>query len=425
MSYLGNALNSYAPDSGSVWLTYAFPTDSLLHGWRAGDGVFAAGNRWGDDPTPLSSPPMPASTPSPNINSVWAGAKWSAQINLKNIANTKYYPGNDVFFNNSGASQIWDLARRSARRHRVAQSGVLAMARRLFVLLHRWTGLLMTSFLVVVGLTGSLLAFNSELERLISPQLYAAPKPGAVPLDAAALALRAEALVPKGQVYSVSFAEPDQVLVTMGPREGIGSRSLSTLGFNQLFLDPYTGDELGRRSWGAISEGWINLMPFIYSLHFKLALGVTGLWIMGIVATGLDAGLLRRVLSHAAGFLAAANFWRHWTTRLARQMEGAARLSHQFRSAPRRRPVAVGDAAHLRLVQRLHEFGGHGLHLGHAGRSRLPAQPDRAARPAAANETPRLDWRAALSTGERLMAKQAGRSTVLLSSVRWGFLSTR
>ena len=91
--------------------------------------------------------------------------------------------------------------------------------RRFWVFLHRWAGLLMAGFLIVVGVTGSLLAFNSELERLISPQLYAAPKPGAVPLDAAALALRAEALVPKGQVYSVSFAEPDQVLVTMGPRE--------------------------------------------------------------------------------------------------------------------------------------------------------------------------------------------------------------
>ena len=92
--------------------------------------------------------------------------------------------------------------------------------RRFWVFLHRWAGLLMAGFLIVVGITGSLLAFNSELERLISPQLYAAPRPGAVPLDAATLALRAEALVPKGQVYSVSFAEPDQVLVTMGPARG-------------------------------------------------------------------------------------------------------------------------------------------------------------------------------------------------------------
>ena len=35
------------------------------------------------------------------------------------------------------------------------------MIRRYFIWQHRWTGLLMASFLFVVGLTGSLLAFNS------------------------------------------------------------------------------------------------------------------------------------------------------------------------------------------------------------------------------------------------------------------------
>ena len=252
--------------------------------------------------------------------------------------------------------------------------------RRFWVFLHRWAGLVMAGFVIVVGITGSLLAFNSELERLISPQLYAAPKPGAVPLDAAALALRAEALVPKGQVYSVSFAEPDQVLVTMGPREGSEAGD-GTLGFNQLFLDPYTGDELGRRAWGDLSQGWINLMPFIYSLHFKLALGMTGFWIMGIVALVWTLDCFVGVLSHAASWhqqlLAALE------TRLAHQM-GRGCFPDQFRSAPRRRIVAVGDAAYLRLVQRLHEFDGHSVCLGHAGCSRLPANRNGAARSASA-----------------------------------------
>lgn len=58
-----------------------------------------------------------------------------------------------------------------------------AAIRPFFVWVHRWAGLLMAVFLlavfllavflIVVGLTGSLLAFNAELERLISPQLYA------------------------------------------------------------------------------------------------------------------------------------------------------------------------------------------------------------------------------------------------------------
>ena len=58
---------------------------------------------------------------------------------------------------------------------------------------HRWTGLLMSAILFVAALTGSLLAFNNELERLISPQLFAVPKPGVPPLDFATLAGRTAA----------------------------------------------------------------------------------------------------------------------------------------------------------------------------------------------------------------------------------------
>ena len=47
------------------------------------------------------------------------------------------------------------------------------MIRDVFVFLHRWVGLLMTVFLVIVGLTGSLLAFNNELEHVFAPKLFA------------------------------------------------------------------------------------------------------------------------------------------------------------------------------------------------------------------------------------------------------------
>ena len=61
------------------------------------------------------------------------------------------------------------------------------MIRDIFVFLHRWVGLLMAVFLVIVGLTGSLLAFNHELEHVFAPQLFATPRPGVPPLDLATL----------------------------------------------------------------------------------------------------------------------------------------------------------------------------------------------------------------------------------------------
>jgi uncharacterized iron-regulated membrane protein len=46
------------------------------------------------------------------------------------------------------------------------------MTRYFWVLLHRYAGLAMAGFLIIVGLTGSLLAFFTELEQLINPHWY-------------------------------------------------------------------------------------------------------------------------------------------------------------------------------------------------------------------------------------------------------------
>ena len=66
------------------------------------------------------------------------------------------------------------------------------MVRQVFVFIHRWAGLAMTVFLILVGLTGSLLAFKTDVERLICPRIYATPRPGVLPLDFATLAERAQ-----------------------------------------------------------------------------------------------------------------------------------------------------------------------------------------------------------------------------------------
>ncbi|MDD2802475.1 MAG: PepSY domain-containing protein, partial [Methylococcales bacterium] len=76
------------------------------------------------------------------------------------------------------------------------------MTRHFWVLLHRYAGLAMAGFLVIVGLTGSLLAFRAELEHLLSPQLVAV-NTGSPRLDPLTLIKSAEALAPKAQVNSL------------------------------------------------------------------------------------------------------------------------------------------------------------------------------------------------------------------------------
>ncbi|QBR71368.1 TonB-dependent siderophore receptor [Beijerinckiaceae bacterium] len=110
---LGNSPRTYAPDSGSMFLAYEFPTDSFLHGWRAGGGVFAASNRWGDDANTFILPAYARFDAFAKYQIVAAGLKWSAQINLTNIANTKYYSGADNYFNNSPRFGIFPGAPRA------------------------------------------------------------------------------------------------------------------------------------------------------------------------------------------------------------------------------------------------------------------------------------------------------------------------
>lgn len=206
------------------------------------------------------------------------------------------------------------------------------MVRQFFVFIHRWAGLLMTVFLILVGVTGSMLAFKTDVERLVCPRIYATPRPGVTPLDMATLAERAGALVPQGQVVTVSIEEPDQALVVMEPREDPVTGKPYELDFVQLFLDPWSGDELGRRRPGDLSEGLINLMPFIWGFHFTLDLGGWGGWIVGIVA-------LIWTIDCFIGFyltlpVSTDDFWRRWKPAwLVKWKAGAYRLNFDLHRA--------------------------------------------------------------------------------------------
>lgn len=164
----------------------------------------------------------------------------------------------------------------------------LSLRRGVWLMAHRWVGLGLAAFLVMAGLTGSLLAFNAEIDRAISPRMMAVQEsPGAAPLDPFVLRERLQARHPEALLNTVPLTrEPGAaVLYThIEPRPDPATGQPRTLDYDELFVDPYTGDELGRRLWGDLSQGPKNLMPFIYRLHYSLALGSVGSYVMGIVA---------------------------------------------------------------------------------------------------------------------------------------------
>ena len=145
-----------------------------------------------------------------------------------------------------------------------------------WVLLHRYIGLAMTAFLIIVGLTGSLLAFLKELDGAINPQ-FAAAVQSERPLDPATLLETSERIDPSIKADAIWLTE-QAATVTVSPRLNHETP------YDQLIFNPYTGQLLGKRHWGDLSQGLENLMPFIYKLHYELALGEIGVWALGITA---------------------------------------------------------------------------------------------------------------------------------------------
>ena len=275
--------------------------------------------------------------------------------------------------------------------------------REVLVLVHRYCGLSTALFLAIAGLTGSILAYNSELEKLLSPQLFAKPRPGVATLDFATLAGKAAALVPEGRVTAVEWTESDRMLVSFAPRMNPATGQPFNLGFTQFFIDPWTGKETGRRIRGDLSQGIVNLMPFFYSVHWTLAAGDAGQWIMGLVA------VIWTVDCFTAFYLtlprARGPFFLRW--KYAWQVK--------WRASAFRVNFDLHRASGLWTWPFLFIFAWSSVMMNirpwyeHVTAALFDYQ-----RPAARtmmkarrNDHPRLDWYAALATGERLMAEQA------------------
>ncbi|WP_394789777.1 PepSY-associated TM helix domain-containing protein [Rhodoferax sp.] len=164
--------------------------------------------------------------------------------------------------------------------------------RSLLVLVHRWVGLFIAGFLFISGVTGAVISWDHELDEWLNPQLMDARSEGPA-LPVLELAQQIEARHPTVQVSFVPLAaEPGHSLAFgVEGRVDPASGELVKPGFNQVFVDPVSGEELGRREWGAVWPiSQQNFISFLYVLHYSLHMpemwGIDrwGVWLMGVVA---------------------------------------------------------------------------------------------------------------------------------------------
>lgn len=154
-------------------------------------------------------------------------------------------------------------------------------ARSICVWLHRWTGLFMALFLIVAGLTGSVLVFSEELDEWLNPELYSV-EPRQRMLTPDEIIAIVEQLVPGGSANMLLDLQrrPDKaVVVFVSPGAG------SSLGFDQVFVDQYTGRVLGTRLRAENIPDRAHVVPILLRIHNAILIpDPWGPWLMGGVA---------------------------------------------------------------------------------------------------------------------------------------------
>jgi uncharacterized iron-regulated membrane protein len=119
-------------------------------------------------------------------------------------------------------------------------------------------------FLIILGGTGCIMAFESELDRLLNPGLFHAT-PGTTPLPIAAIRAALAASYPQDHFSYLA--------IPTGPDETYAVQAHG----QQIFINGYTGAVVGTRPLP-------TLLNQIHTLHLSLFMGRTGALLMGIAA---------------------------------------------------------------------------------------------------------------------------------------------
>ena len=156
------------------------------------------------------------------------------------------------------------------------------MIRLAVVRIHRWVGLSIAIFLTLASVTGSILVFDEEIDRFLNRDLFYVPARDAPPLSLDALRSRLQAQYPNAQFNLLPLpSAPDRALVVY-PSQRTGA---APLGYDELFIDPYDGSEIGRRTKGACCLAPRAFISWINEFHYNLTLpGRIGTWLLGLVA---------------------------------------------------------------------------------------------------------------------------------------------
>lgn len=129
------------------------------------------------------------------------------------------------------------------------------MLRKLLFNLHMIAGLAAALFVLVLGLTGSIMAFEEEIDHVTHPHLFYVDPQGRTPMPLAALTERLSASLP-GPVVTYGMGVTPNLSYWLATPSG------------SVFVNQYTGEILG-----TANATWLN---YVHQIHLRLLAGDTG-----------------------------------------------------------------------------------------------------------------------------------------------------
>lgn len=157
--------------------------------------------------------------------------------------------------------------------------------------IHRYVGLVIAFFLIIIAGTGSIIAFYDDFERSFNSRMRVVQpqEKGWALRDLLVIRERLEAQDPRSHVFSLQFPQkPDEslfsrVMPAIDPRSGEAYK----IDYDEVFANPYTGERLGQRIIGNPTLRPEGFFSFIYYLHyaliFPLGLGIALIGSLGLV----------------------------------------------------------------------------------------------------------------------------------------------
>jgi uncharacterized iron-regulated membrane protein len=165
--------------------------------------------------------------------------------------------------------------------------------RKLWLKVHLYLGLFAGAVFVIIGLTGSLLAFEYPLDEALNADLMTVSvydNKTIMPLDDI-VAAGLKAVPANGTVLNIDFPRHEQLAYAIWFEQPSDNPNFPTR--HQIFINPYTAQVTGQRLLIDFDHIWRDpFKDFMLRLHYTLALGEQGMTIIGFIGIGLFFSVL-------------------------------------------------------------------------------------------------------------------------------------